>query len=216
MTEFEVGTITLSPVEARISQYNRTILEPFNQMMKPVVVNIRAIAIPSDNPSDIVQHDAELGSNYPPAVRKPLLAYLARTPAFPDRMKQFYAAAVDYSQHRRIGKQTLCPVSASEKTTKEPCSARQIGEHIVVICTQPAIEVSASCAFDSVKQAYGDKFAGSKGLLAVSGYICHSIIYLAEQFGDNIYYSHGNMPPLRMLSNHRLAYSRGIFNYALN
>jgi len=191
-------------------------LEPFNQMVKPAVVNISAIAVPSDNPTHIVQHDAELASNYPPVVGVSLLAYLTRNSAFPDGVNQFYAAAVDYAQQSRSGEEALCPISACVQTAKEPCAAGQIGEHIVVICTQPAIEASAAHALDSVKQAYGYELAGGESLLTVSGYIRHSVVYLTEQFGDNIYYSHGDLPPVWMFSTHRMAYSRGIFNYVLN
>ena len=151
-TEFEVGGVSLTGMEARIPQDHHLVFKLLNQVVEAGIVDIGRVAIPSRHQAQVVEHQTEFSSYDPAVIGLPFLANLVLTTSLSYRMNQLDAVGVDDSQQGGFSQEGITPTLVSTQQAKETGAVGQFGEHSQAVVPKPAVESPVTHSFDGMEQ----------------------------------------------------------------
>src|SRR5262249_23644499 len=190
LTQFEIGRVTLSRVECRITQDDHLLFIRRNQGMKSGIGSIGASTIPADHQPQLIEQQTEFAADNPAMVRFPFAPDLPPTPAFAQGMQQFNAVAIDHAQERRGSQELVRPVPVAGQQAKQPRPLRQGRKQFAPIPVQPAIKCPIPDPFEGKENSPRDNFARPQVRQGMFGDVRHGFIYPIEQLTDKVFGGH--------------------------
>ena len=154
------------------------------------IVDVGGVRIPIHDQAEMVEHETQLAAHDPTAVGQPFLADLALAAAFPARMEQFGAIAVDQTQQRRLRQKAPRPMPVGIEQPEQTGAHGQLRKQPPVVSHQPAIKGAIAHAFEGEQHGNRDHFAGIEIGLGMLLGIRHLLIHTAKQVDDKIFSSH--------------------------
>ncbi len=193
-TEFEIGGVSLTGMETRITQDDHLVFEPPNQGVKAGIVDIGGITIPGSDQTQMIEHQAEFAPHDPAMIGSPLLSNLLVATSLSYGMDQLDAIAVNNAQQTGFSQEGIRPVLVSSQQPEETSPMGQTREQIPVVLAQPTVEGPVASAFDGVQQADSHDLTGPQLGLGMFSQLLHLVIHSAKQFSDKIFGSHAVLP----------------------
>src|SRR5215510_6992183 len=128
LTQFEVGGIAFSRMEAGITQDDHLFFNLANEPLKGVIRNIgRGTRPPHDEPP-LIEQQTEFAPDNPTMIREAFAANLVGTPAFAHGVDEFDAIRADDAEDGRSGQESPRPVLMGLQKTEEPRPLGQAGK----------------------------------------------------------------------------------------
>jgi hypothetical protein len=186
---------TFSRVEAMVSYYYHLLLKVADERVEGSVIDVGSSTIPPHHQPPFVEHEAELTPTYPDVVGDAEATYLLWRASSSLRVQQLYTESVRQPQESRLRYEPLCPLSMSSKQPQQASALREFGEQRTQVTICPPVEGTITSSSEAEEQSQRHYLPWIQACLAMFGYLCHRIVYSAEQLRDKIGGSHGVLPP---------------------
>src|SRR5688572_14214946 len=141
-TDFQVAQRFTYFDKPSVAQANGVTVELLRQRTKPLVVNISAVPIPSNDLPSRVHQPTQLDADDPTSVAFAFLTQWLLTTRFTGWVQQLNAITVNHCQQRRTCQEPLTPALLFPQATLQAGSLRQTREQGGKVLLQPTIEAA--------------------------------------------------------------------------
>src|SRR6266446_942121 len=191
LTQFEVGGIAFSRMEAGITQDDHLFFTLSNQPLKGVICDVGGGTRPPHDQPPLIEEETEFAADNPAMIRYAFAADLLRAAAFAHGVDELDAIRVNDPEHRRGGQEDLRPVVMGPEEAKEARALGEVGEQGAIVSGQPPVKRAVTDAFERMQEPQSDHLTGPEVGLGMFGDSAQLLIDLIEQRRDKIHCDHG-------------------------
>src|SRR5262245_18684279 len=156
LTEFEVGGIALSGMEARVTQDYHASVDLANEPLKGIIGHIGRATVPPHHQAILVHQQTELPPDNPAMSGEAFAPNLLRAPTLSDGVDELDPIGVDHPEHGRSSQEGPCPGLMRLEEAEEPGALGEVGKQGPIVARQPAMERPVAHAFEGMEESQGD------------------------------------------------------------